>query len=317
MMPNPGFLLRSPAKLNWTLEVPGRREDGFHELRSWFLAAALYDELTCCPRPASAADTAGAMAPIMALQVFGTAAKGLPVDASNLVLRAELAWRAAGGEAPPVSWLLQKNIPAGAGLGGGSGNAAAALRLLEKVGDGSAISDLPQLALTLGSDVPFFLQQDAAVLLGGRGEICLATGTAPEGWVVLAIPTFSVSTGWVFAQLKDLPRVVGASSESSESNESSANVAIVPPLPLENDLLAAAESAYPALKEFHANLDASADFQLSGSGGTFFAYFQDFDAAESCALQTRRIGAQVFVVPLQQGPILRAPISAPTAGCAS
>ena len=310
-MTNPGFLLRSPAKLNWTLEVLGRREDGFHELRSWFVAAALYDELTCCPRAASEVDAVTATAPHAALQVLGPAAKGVPVDASNLVLRAEQAWRAAGGEAPPVSWSLQKYIPAGAGLGGGSGNAAAALRLLEVIGDGSAILDLPQLALTLGSDVPFFLQQEAAVLLGGRGEILLATGTGPEGWVVLAVPSFPVSTGWVFAQLSNLPCVVGACKESR------IHVSVVPPLPLENDLLDAAERAYPALQEFHAKLDASADFQLCGSGGTFFAYFPDFETAENCAIQTRLVCAQVFVVSLQHGPILRAPMATPTAGRSS
>lgn len=291
-------MLRSPAKLNWTLEVLGRREDGFHELRSWFVAAAFYDELYCAPR----------FAKQTALLVSGPASAGLPTDSSNLILRTEQAWRDAGGVAPLLSWSLIKHIPAGAGLGGGSGNAAAALRLLEAIGDGSAVKDLAGLALNIGSDVPFFLQQESAVLLGGRGEICLATASAAEGWVVLAVPPFAVNTGWVFSQLETSPCEPGASGIASEA------ALVLPSLPTENDLLQAAEKAYPELQEFHAKLDAAADFQLSGSGGTFFAFFPDFEAAENCAAHTREICSQVFVAPLQHGSILREPIPIPVAG---
>ncbi len=303
-MANPGLLLRSPAKLNWTLEVLGRRDDGFHELRSWFMAAGLYDELECRPCDSGEDFTSK-------LQLSGPAASGLPRDESNLVLRAEQAWRSAGGKAPAIEWSLLKRIPAGAGLGGGSGNAAAALCLLDAIGDGSAIGDRIELALSIGSDLPFFLQEESAVLLGGRGEIRLGHGVAPPGWVVLAVPDISVATGWVFAELKAPPCAAGVSS-AGESDEMA-----VPPLPLENDLLGPAELAYPELKDFHAKLDATADFQLSGSGGTFFAFFPDFADAEQCAEHTRKICEQVFVVPMLQGPILRQPIALPKRGSES
>lgn len=291
-------MLRSPAKLNWTLEVLGQREDGFHELRSWFVAAAFYDELSCVPSSDQEA----------ALVISGPASKGLPTDSSNLILRAEQAWRSAGGIAPQLCWSLVKNIPAGAGLGGGSGNAAAAFRLLEAIGDGSAVKDLAGIALEIGSDVPFFLEQESAVLLGGRGETRLAAASAAEGWVVLAVPSFAVNTGWVFAQLQAQACEPGASGIASET------ALVLPALPTENDLLESAEKAYPELQEFHAKLDAAADFQLSGSGGTFFAFFPDFEAAENCAAHTRKICSQVFVAPLQHGAILRAPISIPSPG---
>jgi 4-diphosphocytidyl-2C-methyl-D-erythritol kinase len=124
----------------------------------------------------------------------------------------------------------------------------------------------------------------------------------------MAVPEFAVNTGWVFAQLEANPCEAGASGIASEG------ALLLPALPTENDLLNAAEKAYPQLQEFHAKLDAAADFQLSGSGGTFFAFFPDFEAAEKCAEHTREICSQVFVAPLQHDSILRAPIAIPTAG---
>jgi 4-diphosphocytidyl-2-C-methyl-D-erythritol kinase len=300
-MTSSGFLQRSPAKLNWTLEVRGRRRDGYHELRSWFVAAALYDELSCAPR---AADED---AP--ALRISGPAAAGLPQDRTNLVSRAEHAWRAAGGEAPSLRWSLIKNIPAGAGLGGGSGNAAAALCLLQAMAEvaGRKVEDLAGLALSIGSDVPFFLQQSSAVLLGGRGEVLLHGATAPTGWVVIAVPEFAVSTSRVFDAL-------AAPLLEDAAGASTAGAFDLPPLPTENALLDAAQQAYPQLRTFHDMLDAAADFQLSGSGGTFFAYFPDHGSAERCAASTRAICSRVFVAPLQAGPILRPPSAIPAAG---
>lgn len=302
-------MLRSPAKLNWTLEVLGRREDGFHELKSWFLAAALYDELYCHLRePAHEAEPP--------LRLSGPAATDLPIDGSNLVLRAEQAWRAAGGEAPAVTWSLIKNIPAGAGLGGGSGNAAAALLLLEAIGDGSAIADLAALALSIGSDLPFFLQPHSAVLLGGRGEQLLATGTAPDGWVVLAVPDFAVNTAYVFSKLEAKAYASSQQRQSqTDQGQSDRVVALqLPSSPKQNDLVVAAQSAYPELAAFHDMLDAGADFHLSGSGGAHFAYFKGHQAAEDCAASTRSICRHVFVAPLQQGAVLRAPKPLPAPG---
>lgn len=302
-------MLRSPAKLNWTLEVLGRREDGFHELKSWFLAAGLYDELYCHLRePAHEAEPP--------LRISGPVVADLPVDGSNLVLRAEQAWRAAGGEAPAVSWSLIKNIPAGAGLGGGSGNAAAALLLLEALGDGSAIADLSALAMSIGSDLPFFLQQHSAVLLGGRGERLLATGTAPQGWVVLAVPDFSVTTKRVFSKLVAQPFKADpdGAPATDQLDSGHAEAELMPALPMQNDLVEAAQCAYPELAAFHDMLDAGADFHLSGSGGAHFAFFQDHQAAEDCAAHTRSICRHVFVAPLQQGSVLRAPKSLPVPG---
>ena len=281
------FLLRSPAKLNWTLEVLGRREDGFHSLRSWFVAVGLYDSLQVRVRDLEDSRQAR-------LRVHGPESGGVPEDGSNLVLKTEDAWRAAGGDAPLLAWTLHKSIPAGAGLGGGSGNAAAAIRLLECIGKPSAIPDLRDFALQLGSDVPFFLESSGAMCLAGRGEVVLDAQAAPPGWVVLAVPPFAVSTAKVFDALK-----------ARSCDGAPVTAFPLPPTPGRNDLLAAAEAAYPELADFHSSLDAGADFHLSGSGGTFFAWFPDRESAQACADATRSACERIFVVPLQKGAILR------------
>jgi len=113
---------QSPAKLNWTLEILGRRADGFHELRSWFVAVGLFDTLSLEPQQETST-----------LTVDGPMSVGIPSDRRNLILKADALWRASGGDAPYCAWHLQKHIPAAGGLGGGSGNAAAALLLLQKI----------------------------------------------------------------------------------------------------------------------------------------------------------------------------------------
>ena len=96
------------CKVNWSLRVLGRREDGFHELRSWFVRLDGGDRL------AWQEGSTG-------LNLAGSDGEGVPQDSSNLVLRADAAWRAAGGVAPTWAWTLEKRLPPGSGLGAGSG----------------------------------------------------------------------------------------------------------------------------------------------------------------------------------------------------
>jgi len=243
--------LQSPAKLNWSLRVLGKRADGFHQLHSLFVATDLYDRLflsldTQAPR----------------LQVEGLGAEHIPTDDRNLVLQAEAAWRQAGGEAPPVSWHLHKRIPAAAGLGGGSGNAAAALRLLQHVATEQPQTSLLDIGVTLGSDVPFFLGQ-GPVFLGGRGEDILGTIPLFPQRVILVAPPIAVPTPAVFEALQapdrqepfapDLPLPSKWSSEAGP-----------------NDLLPAVLQASPDFAQFWHQLQQIAPFHLSGSGGACF-----------------------------------------------
>ncbi|MBV9493298.1 MAG: 4-(cytidine 5'-diphospho)-2-C-methyl-D-erythritol kinase [Acidobacteria bacterium] len=168
------------AKINWSLRITGRREDGFHDLETVFQAITLHDTLTfreaerlslTCDDPT------------------------IPTDDTNLVLRAA---RALG--APPVSISLEKRIPAGGGLGGGSSNAAATLVALSSMF--GIQKPLHDLALGLGSDVPFFLVGGTAYATG-RGEILtpISSPSTPLP-LLLVLPEERVMTAEAFRMLR-------------------------------------------------------------------------------------------------------------------
>ena len=185
---------RAPAKVNLGLHVLRRRPDGFHDLATVFAPIGWADVLTAKPADALALTTSD---------------PHLPTDGANLVVRAAHAlqrWAGLPLDGPPGATLhLDKWVPYGAGLGGGSSDAAAALRLLADLWrlDVPA-GDLAALALDLGSDVPFFL--DPRPSLGtGRGEVLapLVDGRGEPWrcpfWLVVAVPPVHVSTGQAFA----------------------------------------------------------------------------------------------------------------------
>ncbi len=181
--------IRAHAKINLDLRVLGTRADGFHELRTVFQAIALHDTLTIVPRPGPFA--------------IECATAGVPLDRSNLIWKAaDALWRAARrpGSTGDVHVRLEKKIPLQAGLGGGSGNAAAALVAFARAWRLNVrSSQLTDVAATLGADVPFFLSGGTALGLG-RGEEIYPLVDLPRHWIVLLIPGFGVSTadayGW-------------------------------------------------------------------------------------------------------------------------
>jgi 4-diphosphocytidyl-2-C-methyl-D-erythritol kinase len=166
---------KSYAKINWSLRITGKRADGFHDLETVFQTISLHDELTF-----RAADG-------LSLTCDDPT---IPTDETNLVMRAA---RLVG--APAMAIELRKRIPAGGGLGGGSSNAAATLLAL-----GPDREDLPQLALSLGSDVPFFLMGGTAYATG-RGEVL--TPLPPRSGIplLLVLPEERVLTKEAFARV--------------------------------------------------------------------------------------------------------------------
>jgi 4-diphosphocytidyl-2-C-methyl-D-erythritol kinase len=154
--PDPSVLRTfAPAKINWTLEVLGKRPDGYHEIRSVMQTISLSDEVEM--RPAGA----------FSLAIWGDEAGGLTAR-DNLVTRAVRSFPDRD-RTHPVSVRLRKSIPAAAGLGGGSSDAAAALRILAKHWSLTERSAIGEAAAALGSDVPFFLR-GGMQLAHGRGE---------------------------------------------------------------------------------------------------------------------------------------------------
>lgn len=194
----PALSLRCYAKVNLDLEVLGKRDDGFHEIRSRMVMISLYDDLVFFP----SAKGAG-----ISLKVVGAE---LPTGADNLVIKAANAFRDRTGKAIDYSIELTKRIPSGAGLGGGSSDAAQTLHGLNRLtGAGLSNEELVEIAAGIGSDVPFFLFNHPCEVRG-RGEIVERIPFEWELPIVLLKPEFGVDTpsayrGWVDS--KEIPGV--------------------------------------------------------------------------------------------------------------
>jgi 4-diphosphocytidyl-2-C-methyl-D-erythritol kinase len=182
----------APAKINLALHVTRRREDGYHDLESLVVFADVADEIEAVP---SAADS---------LTIVGPFAKGLGNGESNLVLRAVAAFRARWPDAVAtgLAMRLTKNLPVAAGIGGGSADAAAALRLMAGLSNQPiAVSDLSDMAAGLGADVPACLVSSPLVARG-VGEVLAPLPDFPGCHVVLVNPMIPLPTADVFRRLR-------------------------------------------------------------------------------------------------------------------
>jgi 4-diphosphocytidyl-2-C-methyl-D-erythritol kinase len=185
------LLLDAPAKINLSLTIHGRRPDGFHEISSRMVPLSLSDRLTVSLLPELPAGSVH----------FSCSDPSLPADGSNLAIKAVHSLAALCGPLPALAIHLEKHIPHGAGLGGGSSDAAAVLR-----GLGSLLrlplspGQLHAAAAAIGSDVPFFLHQ-CACDVSGRGEIVtpLPAWLTPLRILLVKLP-FSVPTPWAYQQ---------------------------------------------------------------------------------------------------------------------
>jgi 4-diphosphocytidyl-2-C-methyl-D-erythritol kinase len=249
------------AKINLTLDVGPRRPDGFHELRTLLQSIALRDRLTITPR----------RGPF----VIASRSRGVPTDRSNLIFRAaERLWQALGRQGNPrdVHVKIEKAIPVAAGLGGGSADAAAALRGLNAVWraglDGAR---LVELATELGSDVPFFLLGGTA-LGTSRGEALYPTEEIRPVGIVLIKPSFGVATADAYRWL-DEDRAEGiAGSVNSDQLEIGWPTG---PIRLWNDLQAPVARRHPSIADMLDALRRSGAraASMTGSGSTVFGVF--------------------------------------------
>lgn len=264
----------APAKLNLVLDVHGRRADGYHEIETLLVAIDLVDTVSVRVAPRGPGDEA------LRLTVGGPAASAdVPRDASNLVLRALSTLAARDGVALEVE--LEKRVPSGAGLGGGSSDAAAALlaaRLalgLERDAEGDT-----RWLLELGSDAPFFAAAEStgAALARGRGEVLEVLPAPTSPWVAaLVTPAVPAPTPAVYAAL-GLER--GASYRAPRQRDGAALLALGARelrAQLSNDLERPALAAVPELARWRALLEGLdlGHWRLSGSGSSWFGLYPD------------------------------------------
>ncbi|CAM2949041.1 MULTISPECIES: 4-(cytidine 5'-diphospho)-2-C-methyl-D-erythritol kinase [Methylobacterium] len=281
---------RAPAKVNLTLHVLGRRAgDGYHELESLVAFAGTADRLTLHPGAA------------LGLTVSGpTAGPAGPTD-DNLVLRAARGLAARVPNLRLGAFHLVKRLPVAAGIGGGSSDAAAALRLL------ACLNDLPlnhaaliAAARETGADVPVCLDPRARMMRGAGEEIGPVLGLAPLP-AVLVNPGVPVPTAPVF---KALGLAVGQTRDGAAHPEIaeglSADALVASLAPARNDLEAPALTVAPVIGEALAALRARDGCRLarmSGSGATVFALFADRRAAVRAAAALRTAHPNWWVAP--------------------
>jgi 4-diphosphocytidyl-2-C-methyl-D-erythritol kinase len=265
-------VLRAFAKVNLRLDVVARRADGYHELRTIFQTISLHDTLRLEWLRGRAIE----------LEIAGNASLASESPRTNLVYRALAALRAELGIARGVRALLDKRIPAGRGLGGGSSDAAAALLgLLRLSRRRISLARLVEIASQLGSDVPFFLFGGRAVAFG-RGEQLLPLPDGPERGVLVVSPrSISVATRDAYSWLA-LPRSTGRDAltnprAASKLIEFCALCWSPREAPLSNDFERAVFKRHPLLGRIKRELlrRGAADAALAGSGSAVFGVFRN------------------------------------------
>ena len=280
------------AKINLALHVTGRRENGYHDLESLVVFADLGDDLTATPAPADS------------LTLTGPFAGALTPGQTNLVTKAVDAFRARWPKAVPhgVAIALAKNLPVSAGIGGGSADAAATLRLLADLADPPIpLTELMPVAARLGADVPVCLYSRSC-LVRGIGEVVEPVDILPQSYLVLVNPLVPVSTADVFKRLEKrdnpgLPAIVQPFTHAAmlglwlQETRNDLEQAAIAEVPVIGDLVG-------ALKHTSGCVAA----RMSGSGATVFGLFGSEKLAHQAAqdMRARFPNAWVAAAPMAE-----------------
>lgn len=261
--------IHAPAKVNLNLRITGRRDDGYHLLDSVVVFTSFGDWIELEPARADCVD------------VTGDFASSVGTGEDNICFRALAAYRDYGGVADCFSITIDKQIPVGAGLGGGSSDAAVILRYLNRVSPAPlAEARLAEAALSLGADVPVCLS-GTAQRMQGIGDMLTPIDPAPHGHLVLARADAMLPTADVFRSLRESGSLGAAALHSSEISGPLADIVAAG-----NDLQAAAMSLSPNIAMVLDRLRDSNGVikaQMSGSGSACFGLFDDADNAATAA----------------------------------
>jgi len=257
---------RAYGKINIGLRILRKRPDGFHDIETIFHQIDLYDELSIVPSESV---------------MLTSTSTDVPGDSTNLCVRAAQLFLQKTGLRQGIEIRLKKQIPVGAGFGGGSSDAASVLIALNKFWNvGMQPLELESIASQLGSDVPFFLRGGTAAG-SSRGEVLEHFDLNMPFWILTATPSIHVSTAWAYSNVrledhtKDKPL-------RSLVQEGMANP-VEMRLKIKNDFEELVFRTYPEIRRLKLQLEsAGAVFaQLSGSGSSVFGLFQDGVAAKT------------------------------------
>lgn len=270
MTAHPSFSVEAPAKVNLTLHVVGKRDDGYHLLDSLVAFAGVGDTLDFTP------------AETVTLDVVGPTAALIPAEGENIVLKAARLLAEASGVSKGAAIRLTKRLPVAAGIGGGSADAAAAIKGLCRLWDVTLAPEaMRKLALSIGADVPVCLAGTPTRMMG-IGEELEPAPALPPAWLVLVNPMVPLHTPAVFKAR------TGAFSAADPLRHSPADAqALALDLAARrNDLTPPAVSIEPVVGEVLAALAASTSCllaRMSGSGATCFGLFAEAAEAKAAA----------------------------------
>jgi 4-diphosphocytidyl-2-C-methyl-D-erythritol kinase len=274
----------APAKINLFLRVIGRRSDGYHELDSLFVPVSVEDQVRIEVRPSQTQAIS-----------LKCAVASIADPKMNLAARAAHAFMREFDVTDEVRIELDKTIPMGAGLGGGSSDAGAVLRMMAALFSVDSRERLEALAVSLGADVPFFLDPRPA-RVGGIGEIIAPFEKFPTLHLVIAVPPVEVPTGAIFKALQPEHWSGPAPQEEVDAilaGRISASSVV-------NDLASVAIERFPEIGRLRTMLGevGARAAAMTGSGGAVFGVFDDARAASKAAesLRSRAPDAKIFAV---------------------
>lgn len=273
--------LSAPAKINYLLDVTGKRPDGYHDLRMIMQRVDLCDEITLTLTSTSGINVT-------------CSSKGTPDGPDNIAWKAARALFDPSESGAGVNIDIVKNIPVAAGLGGGSSDAASVLMgMNELLQLGLTDQQLMKIGCRLGADVPFFIFKRTA-LAEGVGDKLTPLPVMPKCWILLVNPGVHVSTAWVYQSLRLTSR--GELNKLPKFFESVEDVVSI----LSNDLESVTIPAFPVIAEIKARLMGlgAAGSMMSGSGPTVFGIFKSFDSAE-VARREITMGTNWFAVTVE------------------
>jgi len=260
--------VRAPAKINLSLKILGRRNDGFHELDTLIAPISLYDEIRIDKRRLGKGIE------------FRCDDSSIPQGDENLAVRAAKAFFDTTKIEPALSIELKKKIPHGAGLGGGSSDAASVLLALNDTFETKQSREaLAEMAEPLGSDVPFFLFQSAAVCKG-HGEIVMPVKLQRQFSILLLKPAFAVSTPWAYSRWQHSREILGIRYQAKEFVGQT----------FANDLERPVFEKFVFLAQLKMWLLSQSEVGaalMSGSGSTVFAVLRENADADSVATRAK------------------------------
>lgn len=252
------MLVKAPAKINLCLKVLRKRPDGYHDIYSIMQKVSLYDSIYL---------TVGSKRIIVE-----TDNPAVPSGRENLAFRAAELFFSSTGIKKGIKIFIKKRIPSGAGLGGGSSDAGAVLKTLNRIfGTGMKTKELIGLAQQIGSDVPFFVFPSVSAIVEGRGEL-LRPVSIPEKWYLLVNPGIHISTAWAYNKLDKVKNILTNHKNSFKILDLNKRSFLKG---LSNDFEKVSMEKYPVLNDIKRHLKKAGAITsvMSGSGSTIAGIF--------------------------------------------